>query len=482
MTSDRSTSWANAAVTVAASTPHTAAASAASNDPANTDRSAKVRWRSLVEQPERPRHRRAQRAVPAGGAVAGRQQREAVVEAGRHLGHVVGVQPGGGQLDGQRQAVEAAHDLGDDSRARRRSGSKPGATARARSTNSSHGRRAPRRRPAASAPCRPARPAPAAAPGWSPPAARSGSGRADARPARRPDRGRARSCRAAGPARLSPSTSATRSASGTPGRPSIPRAAATTSSARRPSRRGQLAQHDRPIGPAAEAAGARPRPSSRVLPTPPGPTSVTSRSASARPVTSAASTSRPTSEVAGTGSRVAGAGSVERRRRRRGGTGGPLASWAGWAGEQGCMLRRQRRRRLDAQLVGEQPPEVVVGPQRLGRATGRRQRRHQQRARPLTERFGFGEGGQLGHQAVGRPPGQPPLGPGLLRPEPQLVEARRLGPALVDVVELGVRRPLPPLEQRVELRHAPVLAGPAPPPAPPTAGRRRGPPAAGSSR
>ena len=94
----------------------------------------------VVEQPERPRHGGAQRPVAGRRAVARRQQREAVVEAGGDLGDVVGVQPGRGQLDGQRQPVEAAHDLGDAAPARAASGSKPGATARARSTNSCDGR------------------------------------------------------------------------------------------------------------------------------------------------------------------------------------------------------------------------------------------------------------------------------------------------------------------------------------------------------
>ena len=51
--------------------------------------------------------------MAGGRAVPGREQEEAVVEASGDLGDVERVQAGRGQLDGQRQAVEPADDVGD---------------------------------------------------------------------------------------------------------------------------------------------------------------------------------------------------------------------------------------------------------------------------------------------------------------------------------------------------------------------------------
>ena len=51
--------------------------------------------------------------MPARGPRAGGEEPEPAVEPGGDLRHVQRVQPGGGQLDGEGQPVEATHDLGD---------------------------------------------------------------------------------------------------------------------------------------------------------------------------------------------------------------------------------------------------------------------------------------------------------------------------------------------------------------------------------
>ena len=219
--------------------------------------------------------------------------------------------------------------------------------------------------------------------------------RAAAPPARRPDRGRARSCRASRTSSVSPSTSATRSVSPTPGRPSIASAAATTSTADSVAGRGQLAQHDRPVGPRRAQAL----------------TDLDEQPGLAHP--------------ARADQRDQAAGVDHRRHlghervpadQRRDGDGA-----AGSAGVQRVAARCRRagrragrpgRRRLDAELVAEQPAEVVVDAQRLDCAARRRQGGHQQRPGPLPQRLLVDERGQLGDQAVGvprRPAGARPV-------------------------------------------------------------------------
>ena len=122
------------------------------------------------------------------------------------------------------------------------------------------------------------------------------------------------------------------------------------------------------------------------------------------------------------------------------------------AAEQFGVLCRQRRRRLDPQLVAEQPAEVVVDAQRLDRAARRRQRRHQQRPRSLAQRVLLGEGGELGDEPVGVAGGEPLLGPRLRRLDAELLQPCRLGSPLVDIGQLRVRRAVPARQDRVDGR------------------------------
>ena len=317
---------------------------------------------------------------------AGRQQREAVVEPGRHLGDVVGVQPGGGQLDRQRQAVEAADDLGDQrpligvglERRRHRAGPLD---------EQLHRRRVAVGRATTAAPRGPARRRPAAARGSWPRRARSGT----------PPSSRSTSA-AIGSSTCSQLSSSTTSSvvaehvgdpldrAATPGRASMPSAAATTSTRRR--RLG--ASPARTAPPAGRGRSARSRwptsSSSRVLPTPPGPTSVTSRpAADRRAAARRVSSSRPISDVAGTGSAVAtidgGAGSAAPS---------SSACWAASAGDGSMPSSSPSSRRKSSYTRSAST-----------RRPRRRQRRHQQLARPLPQRLLGGQRGQLGDDPVG---------------------------------------------------------------------------------
>ncbi|HEY6312793.1 MAG TPA: ATP-binding cassette domain-containing protein, partial [Streptosporangiaceae bacterium] len=81
--------------------------------PGEDREAAPYRALGVVEQVPAPVHHRAQRLVPGHrGAAAAGQQAEPVPEAGRDLLRGHGAQPGRGQLDGQRHAVERAADRG----------------------------------------------------------------------------------------------------------------------------------------------------------------------------------------------------------------------------------------------------------------------------------------------------------------------------------------------------------------------------------
>ena len=91
----------------------------------------------LAEQIPAPGDDRAQRAVPRQRGPAARgEQPEPVGQPGGELGQRQRAQPGRGQLQGQRHAVQAAHHPQHLVRACRSSTSKPGRTAAARSVNS----------------------------------------------------------------------------------------------------------------------------------------------------------------------------------------------------------------------------------------------------------------------------------------------------------------------------------------------------------
>ena len=112
-TSERSTNSDSNVATSAASKPQTAAASAAANGRENTDSADEHTPQFGVERVERPRHRRRQRRVAGRVPVAHGQQLEPLIHPCRHLAQLQAVQTRRRQLDRQRQAVEATHDLDD---------------------------------------------------------------------------------------------------------------------------------------------------------------------------------------------------------------------------------------------------------------------------------------------------------------------------------------------------------------------------------
>ena len=269
------------------------------------------------QQVPAPLDDRAQRAVPGQrGAAAAGQQPEAV---GQPRGDVVQrhrAQPGRGQLDGQRQPVEPAHDLDHRADGRRRRSSKSGRTAAARSANSrtaGYSKRLGRRSPSAPAgPAAARRAAPRrrcrAARGWWPARAAPGhcAEQVVGQPRRSPRSG-ARSCRGRAPpacrrARRAARVRASRGRHAARGRSS-------RCISRRPSElehglrhvgggghRGQLDQPDA-VRRASRGSRAAASLASRVLPAPPGPTSVTSRFCSSDLPMRATSSSRPTKLV-----------------------------------------------------------------------------------------------------------------------------------------------------------------------------------------
>jgi hypothetical protein len=115
------------------------------------------------------------------------------------------------------------------------------------------------------------------------------------------------------------------------------------------------------------------------------------------------------------------------------------------------VLRSQRRRGIDAELLTEQPPESVVHPQRLGVATGGCEHFHQQGAGTLAERLRLAERGQLDREALGGADRESDLGAALEGAATQLLEAECLVSTVGEVDELGVRRAVPPIEHGVEV-------------------------------
>ena len=118
------------------------------------------------------------------------------------------------------------------------------------------------------------------------------------------------------------------------------------------------------------------------------------------------------------------------------------------------MTSRQGGRRLDAQLVAETAPEVVVGAQRLRSSPGGGERDHQQLVRALPQRVLVGERRKVSQRVDGPAAVDHRCGPLLDRPHPPLLEPLELGSSCVHVGELGVRRTVVPTGQRVvEQRH-----------------------------
>ena len=185
-------------------------------------------------------------------------------------------EPGGGQLDRQRHAVEPPADGGDPAGVRRRQRA-PGRGGAARGTAPPR-RPGRRRRPrwTAPAPGTPTRTAPAAGPGWWPAPTAAGCPRAAARaaPARRP--AGARSCPAPAASPAAPASRATVSSAERAWRSPRPSAAAMAGAIMAGSVTGTRSTYQAPSA-NRPATSATTLSASRVLPTPPGPTAVTRR-------------------------------------------------------------------------------------------------------------------------------------------------------------------------------------------------------------
>ena len=255
-------------------------------------------------------------AASAGGPAA-RQRRPSAAAALRKSGEQrrgreqVGAR--GGQLDRQRQAVQPRADA-------RRSAGASSASARSRCRPP-----APARRTARSPGRRPARPAAAGAPAAGRPAAaprtacsppsraaspagdehlqlRAAASSSASRARRR--RAPARSCRApAAPARRAESALQARRAASWPGCSRTPSASAIAVDEQTPGRAAPPAARSRRRRRSRRAAPRPPGSASRVLPTPPGPVSVTSRTdgCRSRSPSRASSPTRPISGVAAAG-------------------------------------------------------------------------------------------------------------------------------------------------------------------------------------
>ena len=419
-------------MTTVLSTSQIAAASAAANEPAKTDRSVNVRRSALVEQPVRPRHRGVQRPVAGRRARPGGQQLEPSVEPGRHLGDVEGVQPGRRQLDRQRQPVESTHDLGDD-RQLVGVGIEAGRHGAGPIDEQLNGRRIVGGRRERRHRAQPLAAHPQALP---------------ARRQHRHVRAPGEHCLHEAGDRLEDVLAVVEQQHdlvvGEHGGDPIgePHAGATVDGERGRdgidrrvlARRGQLAHDDRTIGARGPQAGADLDEHPRLA--------HTARSDQRDETVGIDHRQHVVEQRLAADQR----GHRNRQPARRGPT--RLAD----ATEQAGVLSGQRRRRVDAQLVAEQPPEVVVDAQRLDRAAGTGQRRHQEGTRALAQRFLGGQRGQLDDDAVDVARREPTLGAHLHGADPQLVQADRLDPPVVEVVELRIRRTVPALEDVVDRR------------------------------
>ena len=190
----------------------------------------------------------------------------------------------------------------------------------------------------------------------------------------------------------------------------------------------------------------------RVLPTPPGPTSVTTRAVSSSSATCSRSVSRPTKEDATTGGSEAldGAGSTA-------GTGADPCS-PNAPSSTACSARR-RRGDGSSPASASAAGGALEGPERLGVPVGPRQPLHEHGPAPFTKRL-------PGHQRLGGGDG---LGlaarleqhPGVALGDlaPALVQPPGLGAHARTVGFLGVGGTTPELERLLEQRHRPGGAG-----------------------
>ena len=124
--------------------------------------------------------------------------------------------------------------------------------------------------------------------------------------------------------------------------------------------------------------------------------------------------------------------------------------------EDRLLQLRQLPARVETQLLLKGPSGAADGVERLGLPTGAVERHGQQPPAVLAERAGADEGGGVGHDVVAG--GQSGTQQGLLRAATQLVQAKRLGPAVRPVLEIGQRRSAPQVQRlRKSDTGAPVL-------------------------
>ena len=185
------------------------------------------------------------------------------------------------------------------------------------------------------------------------------------------------------------------------------------------------------------------------MPTPPGPVSVSSRTAPARSRSAIAASSRSRPIV-----RFGGAGNARSPAAAGGGRRG------GWRVERGIVREDrlvevvQLGARLDPELLDEDLAGVPVGLQRVGLAAAAIQREHQLRVQALAPRVLAGQLLELGDQLGVAPGRQVGLDAQLQRRELQLLQPRDLGRRERRRGELRQRRPAPQRERLAQLAAA----------------------------
>ena len=179
----------------------------------------------------------------------------------------------------------------------------------------------------------------------------------------------------------------------------------------------------------------------RVLPTPPGPVSVSSRSSRTR-ATSRASSSRAPDELRGLGRQATGRG-------RAGPGPGSAAAWV--VGQDAGLELAQRGGRLEAELLAQDRPQRRRPAERLGGPAAAVQRDDQLVPEALAERGLRDQRLELADQLGVLAAREPGLEQVLAGVGAQLVEAHRFVAGPVELGELLERRPSPAVERGVEL-------------------------------
>ena len=118
--------------------------------------------------------------------------------------------------------------------------------------------------------------------------------------------------------------------------------------------------------------------------------------------------------------------------------------------EQLAVERTQRRRRLDAELVMQGPPQIGVDGQRLAPTTGPVQGLHQSQSEPLAQRLAGHERSQLGYDGIVPAQRQVSLDPRGQGAEAELVQPGRLDVRERRTAHVRERRPPPEGQRRAQ--------------------------------